>query len=274
MAAERKMAVTGKKGGPMLRLSLLVVLGSIVIGGAIYAEQKFEHFLTLDSRFLVPGPPDYGEESPNLSIEGLKYASRAKVMQVFSQDFNRSLYLLPLEPRRTSLLKVSWVRDATIRRVWPNRIDVHVDERTPAAFISLSAGSVSHYALIDSDGVILDPPAKAKFTLPVLIGIKKDDTQALRGQRVRRMQHMLRDVGTLGNGISEIDVTDLDDLKVRLNMKDQSFLLLLGDTGFANRMRNFFNHYAEIHNRIPWATTLDLRLEDRITAVGEAPGVQ
>lgn len=85
---------------------------------------------------------------------------------------------------------------------------------------------------------------------------------------------MMRDLGTLGNGISEVDAADLDNLKVRLMMKDQSFLLILGDGSFTPRLQNFFNHYQEIHNRIPWATTLDLRLEDRITAVGEAPSAQ
>jgi cell division protein FtsQ len=269
MAAERK-----KSAGPILRLSVMIILGSGVLGAAIYSAQSFERFLIHDARFLVPGPPDYGEESPNLSVEGIQYASRSLVLHVFNQDFGRSLYLLPLEERRAALLHLSWVKDATVRRIWPNRLDVHITERKPAAFIPVSFGPMSRYALIDSDGVILDPPSKAQFNLPVLQGIQKNDTQTLRGQRVRRMQRMMREAGSLGNGISEVDVTDLDNLKVRLMMKDQSFLLILGDSGFTARLQNFFNHYQEIHNRIPWATTLDLRLEDRITAVGEAPSGQ
>jgi cell division septal protein FtsQ len=165
---------------------------------------------------------------------------------------------------------LSWVRDATVRRIWPNHLSVQITEREPAAFIAVPFGAMSRYALIDAAGVILEPPAKAQFHLPVLQGVAVAESQTLRGQRVRRMQKMMRELGTLGNGISEIDVADLDNLKVRLTMKDQSFLLILGDSDFAPRMQNFFNHYAEIHTRIPWASTLDLRLEDRITAVGEA----
>ena len=42
---------------------------------------------------------------------------------------------------------------------------------------------------------------------------------------------------------------------------------MLGDQDFAARYQNFINHYAEIRQRMPAATTLDLRLEDRITVV-------
>ena len=43
--------------------------------------------------------------------------------------------------------------------------------------------------------------------------------------------------------------------------------LLLGDQNFAVRYQNVLNHYSEIREKMPNATSLDLRLEDRITVV-------
>ncbi len=247
------------------------MLSSFTLAAAYFGLERTEQFLIRDPRFALPGPPDYGEASPSLIIEGTRFASLAQIRNVFAPDYGRSIYLLPLTARRNALLRLSWVRDATVQRVWPDRVVVHIVERQPAAFVEIPAGLLSRFALIDADGVILDTPPKARFDLPVLRGVNPVEGQAMRGTRVRRMVHLLRDLGSLGNGISEVDVSDLDNLKIRMKVRYQTFLLILGDGDFAARVRNFLDHYAEIRGRIPWATTLDLRLEDRITAVGDAP---
>ncbi len=260
-----------KNIGPLLRAAAIIVLSSFTLAAAYFGLERTEQFLIRDPRFALPGPPDYGEASPSLIIEGTRFASLAQIRNVFAPDYGRSIYLLPLTARRNALLRLSWVRDATVQRVWPDRVVVHIVERQPAAFVEIPAGLLSRFALIDADGVILDTPPKARFDLPVLRGVNPVEGQAMRGTRVRRMVHLLRDLGSLGNGISEVDVSDLDNLKIRMKVRYQTFLLILGDGDFAARVRNFLDHYAEIRGRIPWATTLDLRLEDRITAVGDAP---
>jgi len=81
------------------------------------------------------------------------------------------------------------------------------------------------------------------------------------------MQHVLQELGGMADKISEIDVSDRDDVKVTEPYEGRMVTLLLGDHDFAVRYRNFVNHYAEIKRRLPGAATLDLRLEDRITVV-------
>lgn len=260
-----------RNAGPTLRAAVIIVLSSFTLAAAYFGLERTEQFLIRDPRFALPGPPDYGEDSPDLVVEGTRFASPAQIRNVFALDYGRSIYLLPLGDRRNALLRLSWVRDATVQRVWPDRVVVHIVERQPAAFVEIPAGLLSRFALIDADGVILDTPPKVRFNLPVLRGVNPAESQAMRGTRVRRMVHLLHDLGSLGNGVSEVDVSDLDNLKIRMKVRDQTFLLILGDGDFAARVRNFLDHYAEIRGRIPWATTLDLRLEDRITAVGDAP---
>ena len=38
--------------------------------------------------------------SPNLTVEGIHYASASQVRHVFAKDFGRSLYLVPIQKRR------------------------------------------------------------------------------------------------------------------------------------------------------------------------------
>ena len=254
----------------IFRYGLIVVGASLLLTTCIYASQRFEQFIIRDPRFLLPGPADYGLESPNLEVEGVKYASRAQVLRIFEPDMGRSVFLFPLKARRRALLNVRWVHDASIVRVWPNRIQVRIEERRPAAFVKLRAESMERWALIDEEGVILEPPQKAPFHLPMLAGIHPEESAAQRGVRVRRAQRLVQELGSLADKISETDVTDLDDLKITEKLDGRAVTLMLGEHNFASRLRNFLEHYPDIHRRIPQVTTFDLRLDDRITGVGAA----
>lgn len=253
--------------GVILRYGLMFVAVCTLVTGVIYASQRFEQFLIRDPRFVLPGPPDYGLESPNLTVDGVKYASRDQILRVFDQDFGHSLYLFPMADRREQLLRVSWVREASVVRIWPNRVAVQITERQPAAFIKLPSEGMTRWALIDAEGVILDPPRKAAFHLPVLTGVRTSEARETRATRVRRMQRLMSDLGNLGNNVSEIDAGELDNLKVTGQVSGQAVSLMLGDRNFAQRLQSFVEHYPDIHRRMPEAAAFDLRLDDRITVL-------
>jgi cell division protein FtsQ len=166
---------------------------------------------------------------------------------------------------------VRWVRDATIVRIWPNRLSVQVIERQPAAFVKLPGDNIARWALIDDEGIILDPPAKSAFRLPVLAGIRPSESAEKRGTRVRRMQRLTKELGRLADSVSEVDVSDLDNLKITEQVGGSAVSLMLGNRNFSSRLRNFLDHYPDIHAKMPQASTFDLRLDDRITGL-EASG--
>jgi len=242
----------------ILRVS---AIGAILVA-ALYGAHRTEQFLVRDSRFFLNGP-EGSPETPTLGIRGATHASRSAIQAVFAGDSGRSVYLLPLTERRDALRSVVWIKDASVARVWPNQVIVSVAERHPVAFVTLSS---SHVALIDEDGVIL-PATADRFNLPVLAGIRSQDTITDRRERVRRMQIVLRELGGMADKISEIDVSDHDDVRVTQPYEGRMVTLLLGDHNFGARYQNFVNHYGEIKRRLPGAGTLDLRLEDRITVV-------
>jgi cell division protein FtsQ len=249
----------GKRTYVVVATALMAVL---VLLASLFAFHRVEQFLIQDPRFALNGP-EGSPETATLEIAGAVHASRRQIESVFSDDSGRSVYLLPLSERRSTLRAVDWVKDASVARVWPNRVIVNVAERKPVAFVTLGP---SRFGLIDEDGVIL-PPAPDRFTLPVLSGIRSTDPLSQRRDRVGRMLRLTRELGAMAARISEIDVSDRDNLRVSEPHEGRMLTLLLGDRNFALRYQNFVNHYDEIKRRLPDANTLDLRLVDRITVV-------
>ncbi len=239
----------------------------MLLVGGILAFQQLEHFLISDARFQLSPPADYGLDSPDLQVIGMDHVSRQQVMKVFSGDFGRSVYLFPASRRRISLMAIDWVKDASISRIWPNKVLVRITERQPVAFAELSGGGPTRFLLIDEEGVLLQPEQPGKFKLPVVIGIREESERAERRVRIQRMLRLMKEAGRLGDSISEIDVSNGDNLKVTEQVENRAIVLMIGDHNFAQRLQNFVANYPEIRRRLPNATTLDLRLEDRITAV-------
>jgi cell division protein FtsQ len=241
------------------RLIATFVTAAVVLGGALYAFHLAEQFLITDSRFALGGPDD----DSSLEITGAAHASRPAIEKIFGDDEGVSVYLIPLAERRDAVRDVAWVREASVARVWPNRVIVRVQERTPVAFVRVNS---SRFGLIDAEGVIL-PPATDRFKLPVLTGVRASDAVGKRREGVQRMLRLTADLGDATANISEIDVSDGDNLKVSQPYDGRILTLLLGDRNFAARYGNFVSHYGQIQQRLPGAAVLDLRLEDRITVV-------
>jgi cell division protein FtsQ len=255
------------------RFTFWLVAGMLLMVTTLFAWHRTEQFLIKDSRFRVVEADDFIGQSPNLLVEGIHYASASQVRHVFAQDFGRSLYLVPIQKRREDLLEIDWVEDATISKVWPDTVKVHIREREPVAFVRLpparAGDGLSRFALIDKDGFILRPRVAAQFTLPVVAGINESEPIEARRARVHRALGMLKDVGSLAGQISEVDVSDPNNLIVAEHVASGVVNLMIGDENYAQRLQNFLASYKEIREKRPDATTLDLRVDGAITAVGD-----
>jgi cell division septal protein FtsQ len=230
------------------------------VGAGLYGFHKVEQFLIRDPRFALNG---VDAASSTVEIRGASHVSERALRAAFREDSGRSVYLMPLADRRTSVLGVDWVKDAAVVRAWPNRVLVNVEERVPVAFVMLGP---AHFGLIDEDGVIL-PPAADRFHLPVLTGVFERDPPEVRKRSVRRWMRLMASLGPGAKNIAEVDVSEPSNLKVKQSAGGRMVTLLLGDRNFDTRYRNFANHFNEIQQKLPGAATLDLRIEDRITVV-------
>ncbi len=257
------------------RFLLWLFAGTLLMVTTLYAWHSTEEFLIKDNHFQLAQADEFAGQSPNLIVEGLHYASSSQIRHIFSQDFGRSLYLVPIQERRQQLLAIDWVEDATLSKIWPQTVKIHIRERTPVAFVHLRPNArdgASGFALIDDDGYILRPRIAAKFTLPVITGIRENEPIEDRRARVRRVMGMLREIGPLAGQISEINVADPNDLIVAEHVGNRVVNLMLGDDNYSERLQNFLASYSEIEAKRPDAKTLDLRVEGVITAVGEEHG--
>jgi cell division protein FtsQ len=252
-----------------------LILGLFLMVGTLFAWRRTEEFLIKDDRFRIMEAEEFAGQSPNLIIEGIHYASAPQIRHVFAQDFGRSLYLVPLQARREQLLQIDWVEQASVSKIWPNTLKVWIHERVPVAFVRLRPNpkdGMSQLALIDKDGYLLRPKIAAKFTLPVITGVRESESLENRRARVRRVLGMLKEAGPLGAQISEISVADPNNLVVAEHVDKRVVNLMLGDENYAERLQNFLANYNEIEQKRPDARTLDLRVDGVITAVGDDPG--
>lgn len=257
----------GRRGGfsmtPANRRFLIWSLAATaLITVSVSVLYSVEQFLIGNPAFAINGGAgDIGE--PTLHVGGSKHSSVSSIEAVFAEDVGRSLYLVPIEERLTTLRTVDWVRGATVSRIWPNRLIVQVEEREPVAFLTMPDSS---FGLIDADGVIL-PPVPDRFELPVLEGISGDAPVEDRREAVGEMLRVTGELGEYISEISEIDVSDRENLAIMQSYEGRMLKLVLGDRNFGVRYNNFLNHVNDIRERLPGASVLDLRLEDRITVM-------
>src|SRR5579871_4355764 len=239
------------------RLGFGLAALALCTASAAMATLKVRRFVNTDPQFNLS--PDRADA---LQIEGLKYAERAKIQRVFAGDFDASIFAIPLEDRRRSLMQIDWVEDAAVSRLWPDRLAVRIRERKAVAFVLMHPG----VWLIDGKGVLLQQPAQSQFAFPVLSGIRRQDTLAERRDRVRTFLRVEQDLGYLAKDVSEIDTSDTGNIRVVAQVENRAVELLLGDSDFGRRYQNFLSHYSDIRKRSPEARRFDLRLDDRITA--------
>jgi len=249
-----------KKAAPPRRSwrTWLVAAGLLLLCAATaMAAFKVRRYALEDAQFLLSR-----DRKDSIHLEGLKYASHYKVMRVFAGDYGHSIFSVPLDERRRRLLGIDWVEDATVSRVWPDRLVVRLRERTPVAYVSFRSGVL----LIDAHGTLLDPPAASHFAFPVLSGVGDNETEDDRRERVRTLLRFEQDMGYLTKDLSEVDVSEMDNIRVVTQIERRAVQLTMGDSNFASRYQNFVNHYPEIVKHSPEVKSFDLRMDDRITA--------
>ena len=246
-----------KQPGRVNWLLTFAILALFAVGvSTAVAGYKVSRYVTSDPQFTLSH-----DRKDALTILGLTYASRSKVQRIFAGDFDRSIFSVPLAERRRRLLAIDWVEDASVSRVWPDRLVIRIRERKPVAFVSWRSGPL----LIDAQGVLLESPVRSQFSFPVLAGVREEETEAARRDHVRVFLQVQQEMGYLAKEVSELDASDPENIRIVAQVDRRVVTLLLGDGNYAQRFQNFLNHYPEIRQGSPHAKVFDLRLDGRFT---------
>lgn len=253
MAREAKKE-TSKLRKALWRAAMIAVAMGACTGVSVYLVHRY---LVHDPKFVLSH-----DRRDGLTIDGLRYGSRAKVQRIFAADADHSVFSVPLEERRRRLLAIDWVQDAAVSRVWPDRLAVRIQERKPLAFVEVQ----STVMLIDGQGMLLEPPPQAQFSFPVLSGVRAEDTPEKRMDAVRALLDVEDALGPAMKDVSEVNAADPSNLRIVAQLDGRVLELILGEDNLGPRYRNFLAHYPEMRKRSPEVRVFDLRLDDRITA--------
>lgn len=123
-----------------------------------------------------------------IGVEGdLHYLSRERLEQVVASHVKEGFFLVDLDAIRSAVMQLPWVKDVSIRRHWPGRLHLLVQEREAAA--RWTGGG-----LVDKQGNHFQPDGGGHPEgLPELEGA--DGTQPLLLERYREFHALLAVTG-------------------------------------------------------------------------------
>jgi cell division protein FtsQ len=206
------------------------------------------------------------DSSDNLEITGTRNVTRAQIMQVMGADLGRNIFFVPLAQRQAQLEQIPWVESASVMRFLPNRIKIEVQERTPVAFARMG----SHIMLLDATGVLMDLPAaqRRRFSFPVVVGMNPAEPLSTRLPRMRAYNQLIHDLDAGGAhysaDLSEVDVTDPDDVRISVTDPAGDVMVYLGSADFLERYKIYLNHIREWHQQFDKIDSVILRYPGQI----------
>jgi cell division protein FtsQ len=236
-----------------------VLIALAIIGAIVVSASVLDHYGEHSWRFRI-------RSGDSIVIAGTQNISKRQVMEVFGADLGRNIFFVPLADRRKRLETIPWVESATVMRLLPDRLSVQIRERTPAAFVR--AGS--RISLVDVNGVIMDMPAGRvkKYSFPVIKGMSEPEPLSMRAARMQTYTALMRELDSEGahysQDISEVDLSDPEDVKVVAADPNGAVLVHLGSSDFLRRYKIYIAHLQEWRQQFQKLDSVDLRYEHQI----------
>jgi cell division protein FtsQ len=242
-----------------LAASVVLICGLAVSAVYHYGEHSW--------RFRV-------ESSDDIEISDPGNVTRFQVMEIMGGDIGRNIFFIPLDQRQKQLEQIPWVETASVMRFVPNRIKIEIHERTPVAFVRLG----SKILLTDATGTLMELPvgSKKKFSFPVILGMNAGEPQSTRAPRMKIYNQLLSELDSEGGhysqGLSEVDLSDSDDVKVLANDSGGEVLVHLGASDFLTRFKIYISHAQEWRQQFARLDSVDLRYEHQIVVNPDLQG--
>jgi cell division protein FtsQ len=249
----RRSSLPRKTASRLLWATVAVVIlcvGAIVAAGLYeYGERSW--------RFRV-------ESSDNIEIIGTENVTKAQIMEVMGADIERNIFFVPLAQQKTQLEQIPWVESASVMRFVPNRLKVEIHERTPVAFARVGP----RISLIDVGGTLMELPPKHKYSFPVILGMNPGEPLSTRAPRMHAYNELVQDLDSSGarysQDLSEVDLSDLDNLKVRTNDPAGDVLIQLGSSDYLKRYQTYVSHVQQWRQQFQKLESVNLRYDNQV----------
>ena len=270
LRARRRVPV--KRGRwPQGRLGRILVIAGLVAGLSLAAAACIgvHDFFMHDARFRI-------ETASSIQVLGNSEVTRPELLSVFGGDIGRNIFHVPLATRRAELEQLPWVEHATVMRLLPNQLRVAVTERVPVAFIR--AGN--HIGLADQHGVLLEMPpammAAKHYSFPVVTGISASESAEERATRMQLYADFMSAMAHAGKSVpeqlSEVDLSDPEDVRVLLPSAGSDLLVHFGNEDFAGRWERLEQKLPGWRQQYPRLAGVDLRYQRQtVLEMAKAP---
>ena len=142
----------------------------LIVGSIGYGVVKGDHMPTIvgalkDARDAAANAA--GFRIAEVSLDGQVRLGRDTIFAAAGVTDSSSLLFLDVEAARGQLKANPWISEATVRKLYPDRLQISVTEREPMALWQRD-GKVS---LIATDGTVLGPAGDQRFlSLPFVVG--------------------------------------------------------------------------------------------------------
>ena len=250
------------------RFALAVPLMKFAVGLICLGLPSIIGFYRL--AIYVHRSPLFVMDPDQLEVTGNRNVSREEILGALGMDrplLRRNgvqLFRLDLSALRSRVKAIPWVESATTLRAFPDRIQIRLVERQPVGFVNLS-GQIK---LIDREGVVLEPPKKGRFDFPVLWGLDSLSSLADRKSHLSLYLDFNRQVADeaakSGWVISEVDLTDAQNLKALLVQGSNTVLAYFGQRNFSGRFHRFVTLMPQVIASGTRAGSMDLRYPDQV----------
>jgi cell division protein FtsQ len=204
------------------------------------------------------------ESSDDIEVTGMQNVTKAQIMEVMGADIGRNIFFIPLAQQKAQLEQIPWVGSASVMRFVPNTLKVEIQERTPVAFARVGP----RISLIDAGGTLMELPQKHKYSFPVILGMNPGEPLSTRAPRMKTYNQLVRDLDSSGarysQDLSEIDLSDLEDVKVRVNDPAGDVLVHLGSSNYLARYKIYVTHVQAWRQQFQKLESVDLRYDNQI----------
>ena len=234
-----------------------ISLAAAVVCFATVAASAFYRYGERSWRFRV-------DSSDNIEITGTQNVTKGQIMEVMGADMGRNVFFIPLAQQKAQLEQIPWVESASVMRFVPNRLKVEIHERTPVAFARVGP----RISLIDASGALMELTSTKKYSFPVILGMNAGEPLSTRAPRMKVYNELARELDSGGahysQDLSEVDLSDLEDVKVRVNDPSGEVLVHLGASDYLRRYKIYVSHAREWRQQFDKLESVDLRYENQI----------
>ena len=236
---KRRTGATRHSSAPQPRLQLrwvLSLLMAVVVAGVCYVgAQKLLDPETLPVRTVRI-------ESPLMQV------TQQRIREVIGNHVEGGFLRLDVDRVRSELEALPWVKRASVRRGWPDRLLVRIEEQQ-----AMARWGNEGVGLLNPEGELFKPEQEARWeNLPLLRG--PQNTQKIMASELHQMQEIL---SPLGLQISHLTMNERRAWSLRLA---NGLQLGLGRKETHLRLMRFVRVYAEVLKpRIEAIDSVDLR---------------